>query len=168
MSLTADELRSILSYDPDTGVFVWLRRPMTGKATSWNSKYPGMTAGGLNNFGYLFISIHKKRYPAHRLAWLYTNGILVDEIDHINGNPIDNRVCNLRVATHKQNLRNSRRRSDNTSGFKGVYRHGKRWRAKINVDGRQIHLGTFDEKEAGHIAYAKAAAQHFGEFARLA
>lgn len=88
-------------------------------------------------------------------------------VDHINGDGLDNRRCNLRLATAAQNQMNQRRRRDNTSGFKGVRfdRARQRWRAEIRVDGKHIFLGRFDTPVEAHRAYCKAAALYFGEFA---
>lgn len=90
-------------------------------------------------------------------------------IDHINGNPLDNRKANLRFASHTQNVCNSKIRSDNTSGFKGVhwFPHKNRWVAVICVEGKNRCLGYFREKEDAARAYEQAAHKYFGEFARL-
>lgn len=90
------------------------------------------------------------------------------EVDHINGDRLDNRRCNLRLATHAQNVRNAGMRKDNTSGFKGVcyYPLTKRWTSQINVRGRRKRLGYFSTPEEAHAAYCVAALQHHGEFAR--
>ena len=88
-------------------------------------------------------------------------------VDHIDGNPLNNRRCNLRLATKAENNRNVSMRRDNTSGFKGVSRvsEGNKWMAKIGVNGRQIFLGRFDTAEQAHEAYCAAAVLHFGDFA---
>lgn len=102
------------------------------------------------------------------MAWLYVYGEWPDfEIDHINGDAHDNRICNLRRATHQQNMANSKVRAHNASGLKGVQRHtlSRKWRARIQVSGRTIHIGLFDTKEEAHEAYMRAARFHFGEFA---
>lgn len=91
-----------------------------------------------------------------------------DEIDHINGVRDDNRWVNLRIATRGQNLCNARRRSDNTSGYKGVCwdaNKGK-WLASITINRKNKFLGHYETPEAGHEAYFVAAREHFGEFAR--
>lgn len=86
--------------------------------------------------------------------------------DHINGDRLDNRRSNLRLATHAENTRNALRRRDNTSGYKGVSYSALvgKWRAYVNVDGQQQFLGCFDTAESAHEAYVSAAQQHYGEF----
>jgi hypothetical protein len=90
-------------------------------------------------------------------------------VDHINGDPLDNRRCNLRLATPLQNMQNTGPRKHNTSGFKGVKRQrGRdRWRATICVEKREISLGYYETREAAARAYDNAARLHFGAFARL-
>ena len=89
-------------------------------------------------------------------------------IDHINGVCDDNRWSNLRQATRSQNAANQRIHRDNTLGMKGVYRHGKRFAAKIRINGDGIHLGTYDTPEEAHSIYCEAAAFAFDDFARAA
>ena len=89
------------------------------------------------------------------------------QVDHLNGNRLDNRRCNLRICTHAQNMRNKGAHPSNTSGFKGVSylkRSGK-WKAVIYSDKKQKHLGTFETPELAHEAYKRAAIQLHGEFA---
>ncbi len=88
-------------------------------------------------------------------------------VDHINGDGLDNRRCNLRVCSQMQNLRNSRIRTDNTSGFKGVSPQCNRWQASISVSGRPIFLGSYATPEDAAAAYDHAARTHFGIFAAL-
>lgn len=89
--------------------------------------------------------------------------------DHINGNGLDNRRANLRLATSSQNGANRRRASNNSSGYKGVSwnRVTGKWQAMIRVNKRQINLGSYATPEAAHQAYCEAAQKHFGEFARF-
>lgn len=91
------------------------------------------------------------------------------EIDHINGNRLDNRKENLRICTSQQNQFNLKRRINNTSGYKGVSWHkkDKKWRARIKADNKYIFLGNFDSKNKAAKAYDTAAKQYFGEYARL-
>lgn len=90
-------------------------------------------------------------------------------VDHINCNPLDNRRGNLRLATRAENSRNTYKQSNNTSGFKGVYKisRGQGWYAMITVDGNQIFLGNFDTPELAHTAYCQAARKYHGNFANL-
>mgnify|MGYP001586784751 CR=1 FL=1 len=89
--------------------------------------------------------------------------------DHINGNGLDNRKSNLRTVSQSENLKNSKLRKDNTSGFKGVSQMKKtgRWRARIQIEHKQTHLGSFKTAEEAHRAFRKACIQYYGEFARL-
>lgn len=90
-------------------------------------------------------------------------------VDHINGNGLDNRRCNLRPADKTTNGQNRTRTCANTSGYKGVtwHKQGRKWAAQLQATGRRIHLGLFDSKIAAALAYDDAARRHFGEFARL-
>ncbi len=107
----------------------------------------------------------QKKYGLHRIITSAPDGV---QVDHINGDGLDNRRANLRLATHAENSRNVRRPSNNKSGFKGVYKNAKtgRWAAMITGGGQRQYLGQFDTPEEAHSAYCKAAAFHHGEFAR--
>ncbi|WP_440110293.1 HNH endonuclease [Acidovorax sp. BL-A-41-H1] len=156
--LSADQLRELLAYDCDTGVFTW-RVTRTGAATA------GSVAGCIDNKGYRCILIYRKRYKAHRLAWLHVYGAWPSmDLDHINRVKDDNRIANLREATASQNMRNRPIFKNNTSGFVGVSfnkRQGK-WTAKICADGKRNHLGYFHTAEAAHEAYQARAAEITG------
>jgi hypothetical protein len=112
-----------------------------------------------------------KNYPAHRIAWyLHTKqdpGAL--QIDHINGNPSDNRIANLRLATPGQNAKNTRKKPGTASKYKGASWHARtgKWQSQIKVDGHNMHLGCFDTDYEAHLAYCKAAAVLHGEFANF-
>ena len=160
--LTAETVRKMLNYDPDTGVFYWLKRR--------NKVQIGDVAGSKDYRGYIRIRLYKKRYMAHRLAWLFVHGNWpVLEIDHINGICDDNRLSNLREATRAQNTQNKRRQQNNTSGFKGVHFNvrEKRFQADIKARGTALRLGFYDTAEEAYRAYCEAAHQLHGEFARL-
>lgn len=157
--ITADYLRSILNYDPDTGIFSW--RAM-GKGRKQNP-------GSLQH-GYLIIKLGRKPYRAHRLAWLYMTGEWPKDIlDHKNFNRSDNRWENLRAATHSTNKANRPAPSNNSTGFKGVSFRKKvgRYQASICKQRQQRHLGFFDTAEEAHAAYCLAANELFGDFARV-
>lgn len=154
-TLTAEELREIWHYDPDTGSFTWRKPTKIGRP-------PGTK---VNKRGYVTIMIRYKNYFAHRLAWLYMTGEWPkNRIDHINGVGSDNRFCNLRDVTVTVNAENQRRpRKDNGVGFLGVAKNNKRFMAKIKVNGKFVYLGTFDTPEEAHAAYLEAKRQmHVG------
>jgi hypothetical protein len=166
--LRADYVQSILDYEPATGVFRWRWR--ADKPPNINARDAGKIAGATQGDGYRIIKIDDRSYRAHRLAWLISTGAWPSaQIDHISGDRLDNCLANLREATHGENMRNSRRCANNTSGFKGVSwdkRSGK-WLAHIKIDRRSRHLGSFDTPEEAHAAYCEAANRLHGKFARL-
>ena len=142
-ALTAEQLRSILDYNPDTGIF-------TRKVSTSNRVKVGAAAGSVNGQGYLNIKVQSRLYKAHRLAWLYVNGAWPkDQIDHINRNRSDNRISNLRDVSRKQNGQNAGKRSDNKSGHPGVCWNKQRskWEARIKHNNKQIHLGYYSTIE---------------------
>lgn len=160
--ITAEELRSILDYSPDTGEFRWRHD------CKWKRYASGDIAGSNNGQERWRIQINKRGYFAHRLAWLYVHGRWPSQyVDHINHNGLDNRLSNLREADATQNQANKRRCRRNSSGFKGVKRCPRtgRWVARIRILGKQTHLGTFDTAEFAASAYLSAAKAAFGEFA---
>ena len=89
------------------------------------------------------------------------------QVDHINGNTLDNRRSNLRPSTIAENRRNKGPKSENTSGYKGVTKRKNKWIAQISANGTGYYLGIFDNKESAAKAYNKAATQLHGEFAKL-
>lgn len=165
-SLDGKSLRSLLDYNPDTGVFYWRIQP------SRNVK-AGAVAGCVDSYGYTRIRVNGMKFMAHRLAWLYTHGVMpTHEIDHINGNRADNWITNLRDVSPSTNLQNQAKpHKGNTSGFLGVSwsKSKKRWRAQIFANGRNEYLGSFDTAEAAHAAYLAAKLRlHPGDVRHLA
>lgn len=161
-TVTAKEVRSLLTYQRDTGIFIWRVSPAKAVPT-------GSVAGSPNSKGYLMIQIRRRLYMAHRLAWLYVYGKWPSEqLDHINGDKRDNRIANLREATGAQNCANRKRRSDNKSGYKGVcwHRRSGKWHAQICASGKSIHIGYFADVEEAAEAYRARATSLLGEFAR--
>ena len=161
MGLTAERLRELLLYDPETGVFTW--RKLTGK-----KGFVGKIAGCRAEVdGRVLIGIDGGRYRAHRLAWLYMTGEWPAEVDHIDGNPSNNRWRNLRLANRRDQSANTKRRSDNSSGLKGVVWHPqtRKWRVQIKCTGFKKHVGLYSTKEEAAQAYMEAARVRFGDFA---
>lgn len=159
-NLTQKQLRQLVDYDPNTGVFTW-RVTLCGRAVA------GSKAGGHGGQGYVMLQVCKRRYGAHRLAWLYVYGELpTQQVDHINGNRSDNRINNLRLATNSQNQGNRSINCNSQSGHKGVQwsKQKRKWKAVIQISGERKFLGLFDTVEdAGH-AYRRAAKSYFGEY----
>ena len=157
---TIQELKDKLSYDHDTGRFVWIM-------SSRNKLSVGDPAGCVNRHGYIQIRFIGYAYSAHRLAWLYMTGNWPnDEIDHINGIRTDNRWSNLREATSIENARNAKIKHNNVSGYKGVSIDGNKFRSRIRIESVNVNLGKFDTAEEAHLAYCEAAKKYFGKFAR--
>lgn len=169
--LTAECVRRILDYDPETGVFRWRHRPDARR--EWNTRYAGKVAGTAKPgrlTSYIRLNVGGRLYYAHRVAWLIVHGEWPeDQIDHVNGDGADNRIANLRPASNAENLRNRGKTRGNEAGAKGVCwdAWARRWKASITVDGEHRHLGRFDTPEEAHAAYARAAQEHHGEFHRV-
>ncbi len=166
--LEIEFLRSILHYDPATGVFHWKQRE--DRPRGWNSRWAGKVAGTLVH-GHLVIQIARGRlYYAHVLAWAHFYGEWPSVgIDHINLGRTDNWIENLRLATDAENSRNRPIRSDNTSGFIGVSwaKRRRKWTARINVAGKLVWAKFFDTPEEAAKARAEVLHLYHGEFARV-
>ena len=155
---TIDYLRKRLRYEPETGKLFWLHADDMPK--KWNTRYAGKEAFTSNNRdGYRFGSMNYKKLYAHRVAYALHHGEWPsDHIDHINGVPSDNRICNLRAATVTENMRNQKMYNNNTSGICGVQwdKSRNRWRVSISINGRNKNLGRFDSLEEATASRAKA------------
>jgi hypothetical protein len=145
------DIKKYLRYDAETGKIFWkLNKGSTGKA--------GNEAGG-QNCGYIRIKLNRKSYKAHRIAWLLTYGSWPeDQIDHINGNGLDNRLENLRAVSSGENLRNQKIPKNNTSGTIGVSfnKREQYYLASIQINGKSKYLGVFKNKEEAIAARAAA------------
>lgn len=130
--LTYEQAAELLTYDSETGLLRWNKSGL--------KRTKGKIAGHTDRTGYTRIMINYKMYLAHRLIWLLVyKQWPVSDLDHIDRNPRNNRIENLREVTHLENMRNSKIRKDNTTGVRGVYlQHG---RYCVNVRG--VYLGSF-------------------------
>ena len=163
--ITSEYLREQMRYDPETGD-LWWRVPTP------NRRIDRPAGGGTGSGKYRQIEFAGRRvYYVHRLVWLYVHGEWPEHaIDHINGDPTDNRIANLREADAPRNGQNRPRQANNRSGFKGIYlknaKLSKPWTAEIAAHGKRHRLGYFATPEEAHEAYKEAAARLHGEFAR--
>lgn len=152
MELTQELLKSLLHYDPETGVFTWIKARKGTRV--------GRIADHVSNRGYVEIRVRRRLYKAQRLAFLYMTGKWpAGEMDHRNEIKTDNRWRNLRDGTHQDNCQNQRKPTRASStGIRGVmwYKQTQRWHVQIHVDGRKIHLGYFTNQEDAQDAYLVA------------
>lgn len=154
-------LRSLLSYNHETGQLVWLSK------AAKNTVIGAIAGKPQKPHGYVQIGINKKIYYAHRLAWkLYYGTEPKGVIDHINGNRTDNRIANLRDVSNCENVTNSHKNKRNTTGYKGVCYNKKlkKYQANICKNYVQHHLGLFDTPEEAHAAYCEASQRLHGPF----
>jgi hypothetical protein len=160
MKLTYERLIEVLDYDKHTGLFRW-------KISTARKIKIGDQAGWKHSKGYIVISIDNESFYAQDLAWFFEKcewpSSVVDHKDTIRDNNI---FSNLRLGTKSQNSQNVNIHRDNLIGFKGVAQNRKKFSAKIYVNGKNIHLGTFPSKEEAAHKYDEAAITYFGPFAR--
>ena len=163
-------LRQLIDYDPETGALVWRVRDVSfftdGEKSAihsmrrWNTRYAGKPALNCKGTaGYFSGNIFNRKYFAHRVAWAIYSGAWPErQIDHINGNTLDNRIENLRSATNQENGKNRAIGTNNTSGAIGVYWSidKSKWLVKINKNGKRKHIGYFKNKDDAISARAKA------------
>lgn len=170
-----ERLFKLLSYNPKTGkLYAKPRSPEDFKASGsisaetrakqWNAVWAGREAfTAISASGHRVGNIDKRTLLAHRVVWKLVHGEEPGLIDHINRDPTDNRIENLREVTRAQNLLNSPVRKDASSGMRGVKRsrNGARWYAKITQNGKTRHIGTFDCWAHAIAARRKAEREHF-------
>jgi hypothetical protein len=157
IDLTAEEAKRLFDYDAETGVLMWKAGRQRGKVAGWPCKRYLRVEIGRNK--------ERRGFYVHRIAFLIVHGRWPEEIDHIDGDGVNNRLSNLREANRSQNNQNTRSRN----GFKGVgySNQAGKWRARIQVEKRRIFLGWFDTEIEAHEAYKNAAPVYHGEFARV-
>lgn len=155
-----DLLRSLVDYNPDSGVLTWHK--------SRKNAIRGSVVGALNMKGYLICGLLGRRYLAHHVAWtLFYGKVPEADLDHINGVKSDNRISNLREVTNSQNMMNTELRQDNTSGAKGVSWDNtkKLWMATITVKSKIHYLGRFKDLDEAIDLRKKAEEHYHGTFA---
>lgn len=163
--LTDAYVRGILDYDRRTGALTWRQR--ADMRPQWNARFARKRAGWERRdkharTSYRRIRIDGRNYLEHRIVWLHYYGQWPQgEIDHINGDGTDNRIANLREVDRSANMRNQRKRLDNTSGVNGVYwdTRSAKWHAHIRVNGRRFYLGLFENLEDATRARREAEAR---------
>lgn len=153
-SIGPEVLRQLLDYDPEAGVLTWRRRPReffkTQRAfVQWNNRYPGTEAIGCpSSTGYKHGRVLNIAVLAHRVCWaIYHGQPPRNQIDHINGDGLDNRIVNLRDVNRRENGLNQKIPHDNVSGRIGVWwnERSRMWAAKIGKDNRSISLGEYED-----------------------
>lgn len=158
--MNAEVVKELFEYDD--GKLKWkVRKALCVKV--------GRCVGCLNRSGYLVVSIEKRQYLVHRLIFLWVHGYLPRMIDHRDGDPLNNRIENLRECSAQENGRNRKKSRKKSSDFKGVVwvSSAKRWRSQIYVDNKLISLGYFNDEVIAAKAYNDRAKELFGDYARL-
>jgi HNH endonuclease len=165
MTISHSELKRLLHYDPETGIWTWL-----ASTTVKANRVIGCRAGTISKQKWgprIYIIINGKRYRGSLLVWFYMTGEWPPRIvDHKNRNTIDDSWNNLRLATGTQNNANCKIRRHNRVGLKGVQKHKLRWRALIGSGKNRVVIGSYDCPAAAHFAYSVEADKRYGEFAR--
>ena len=157
--ITKDYLHTIFDYKD--GNLYWKER-RGGKIVE------GSKAGGYNPSGYFNVEINYVKYRLHRIIFMWHHGYLPKEVDHINGNKLDNRIENLRAATKSQNLRNTGIRKTNSSGYKNVTwrKDNKTWAVALRYNGKPLHIGFFKDLELAGLVAEEARNKYHGKFAK--
>ncbi|CDM90060.1 HNH endonuclease [Xenorhabdus bovienii] len=159
--ITKSYLNECFNYDEKNGELSWKERPQCHFSTlkGWrifNHKFSGKKVSlAKNTGGYLGVTLDGKKYTQHRIIWMLHYGVIETglQVDNINHDRTDNRIKNLRLVTHQENIKNLKLKNTNTSGYIGVTRHGKRWKAQIQAPQGRKHIGCYDTPHDAHQAY---------------
>ena len=166
-------LQEALEYLPESGKFFWKKRPLhhfknAGCMQRWNSRYAGKEAGTTytptrsSDYKRVKIVVGNRPVMAHQIAWVFARGHIPHGmfVDHIDGDATNNAINNLRLVTHSENHRNRRIQSNNSSGVPGVRMYRGKWCARVKINGKEKHLGSFQSKEAAIEARKRYAIEH--------
>ena len=155
--ITQQRLKELFTYK-DGELFRKVSRGR-GSGKRW---VEGTKLGWMDNYGYMIGSVDYQRCRIHHLIWIFHNGDCeFMQIDHIDGNPINNRIENLRLASSSENAQNQRKpRITNKLQIQGVHKVNNKFRAVLHMDYKKIHLGYFDTAEGAHQAYLDAKRKH--------
>lgn len=149
--MTREELRKIIRYDPDTGLF---------------TRTDGSPCGYVMNTGYREISVNNKKWLAHRLAFVYMEDSLPKYVDHVNQIKDDNRWCNLRPCSHAENMRNTKIRSTSLTGVRNVRLHKRSglYNVALKITGKVKSLGYYKDLELAALVAEEARYKYYGKF----
>jgi hypothetical protein len=157
-TISIPRLQELFAYNACNGTLVWKARPRTAR-----NDRAGLPAGHTKKNGYVLVNVDGKSFLKHRICWALSHGDWPKAyIDHIDGDPSNNSIVNLRCATPAQNLQNTKHYSNNKSGAKGVYLHAHgKYEAFITKDKRRVYLGMFENFDDAVAARAKAQSEIF-------
>jgi len=157
MELSKDLLNEIFHYED--GNLIW-------KKKICRNTIIGKVAGRTYDIGYKSIGLYGKEYMSHRLVFMFHHGYFPKEVDHIDGNKSNNRIENLRPATHSENLKNQKIRTNNVSGHKNVgwAKREQKWRVRLTVNFKDKHIGYFSDRELADLVAIEAVDLHHGKF----
>lgn len=159
-SISVERLNKLFCYDPKTGI-------LTNKIKRSSRAIKGAISGKVNDQGYLCVCVDRVCVRVHRLVFaMYYGKWPKQQIDHSNGNRSDNRIENLREATHSQNLQNTKKRENNTSGVHGVHwsKRAKKWQVQIEHQRKRIYIGIFENLTDATFARKEAEKKYHAEY----
>ena len=158
--ITQEELKELLDYNSETGVFTW-------KVSPARQVFSGDIAGTKRKDGYIQIKVKNELILSHRLAWIYMYGYLPKYIDHINGQRDDNRIINIREVSNQQNSLNSKISKNNTSGIKGVYwdKSRNKWTVRLSIDGKCKFFKRFNDLDLAKLVIEEVRIKYHGKYA---
>ena len=160
--MSKQQVLDLFIYDYDCGGLLW----RIGRT----NVVAGSKAGSLKSKGYLSVQVDKKLYKLASLVWIMFNDTFDESlvVDHIDGDPSNNKISNLRLASSSENQLNSAKRKGTSSKYKGVHwnKQSNSWRASIRINGKAKYIGNYSNEYAAHLAWCEVAKELHGEFFR--